>query len=96
MVKSGFWVGLVGPTGCGSEWVSGQKARRSVDVMSFQKMYGLYGLKYHKIQISGDADEICNRRNHEDKKKTWPLFWMIPGEPNTFCNIIALSDSEKH
>ena len=62
-------------------------------------MYGLYGLKYHKIQISGDvtdvgwtdkqgkiellsslaimhpptsADEICNRRNHEDKKKTWP------------------------
>ena len=81
--------------------MSGQKARRSVDVMSFQKMYGLYGLKYHKIQISGDvtdvtdgrtdkqgkiellssleimhppksADEICNRRNPEDKKKTWP------------------------
>ena len=40
------------------EWSEGQWI---VDVMSFQKMYGLHGLygqKYHKMEISGDVTEV--------------------------------------
>ena len=43
----GFWVGLVGLVG---EWAVGQWI---VGVMSFQKMYGLYGLTHHAMDISG-------------------------------------------
>ena len=28
-----------------------------VGVMSFQKMYGLYGLKHHIVEISGDVTD---------------------------------------
>ena len=34
------------------EWSVGQWI---VDAMSFQKMYGLYGLKHHIVEISGDV-----------------------------------------
>ena len=34
------------------EWSVGQWI---VGVMSFQKMYGLYGLKHHIVEISGDV-----------------------------------------
>jgi len=28
-----------------------------VGVISFQKMYGLYGLKHHTVEISGDVTD---------------------------------------
>ena len=34
------------------EWSVGQWI---VGVMSFQKIYGLYGLKHHIVEISGDV-----------------------------------------
>ena len=36
------------------EWAVGQGV---VGVMSFQKMYGLYGLKHHIVDISGDVTD---------------------------------------
>ena len=36
------------------EWSVGQWI---VGVMSFQKMYGLYGLKHHIVEISGDVTD---------------------------------------
>ena len=49
MVRSvGFWVGLVGLMGlCGSvgQWIVG--------VICFQKIFGLFGLKHHIVEISG-------------------------------------------
>ena len=39
-------MGLVGEWSVG-EWIVG--------VMSFQKIYGLYGLKHHIVEISGDV-----------------------------------------
>ena len=39
-----------------------------VGVISFQKIYGLYGLKHHRVEISGDVtdagrtDEQTNKR----------------------------------
>ena len=38
-----------------------------VDVMSFQKMYGLYGLKHHIVEISGDVTD-AGRTTSEDRK----------------------------
>ena len=35
------------------EWIVG--------VMSFQKMYGLYGLKHHIVEISGDVTDADGR-----------------------------------
>ena len=36
------------------EWSVGQWI---VGVISFQKMYGLYGLKHHIVEISGDVTD---------------------------------------
>ena len=40
-----------------SVWVMGEWAvsYRIVGVTSFQKIYGLYGLKHHIVEISGDV-----------------------------------------
>ena len=48
------------------EWSVGQWI---VGVISFQKMYGLYGLKHHIVEISGDvtdAGRTYGRRTRED------------------------------
>ena len=41
----------------GSVWVMGEWAvgHWIVGVTSFQKIYGLYGLKHHIVEISGDV-----------------------------------------
>ena len=41
----------------GSVWVMGEWSvgQWIVGVISFQKMYGLYGLKHHIVEISGDV-----------------------------------------
>ena len=36
------------------EWLVGQWI---VDVVSFQKIFGLYGLKHHIVEISGDVTD---------------------------------------
>ena len=54
----GFWVGLVGLVG---EWAVGQWI---VGVMSFQKMYGLYG-KIHKI--SGYVTDAGRTNNNKGR-----------------------------
>ena len=43
----------------GSEWVMGEWSvgQWIVGVMSFQKIYGLYGLKHHIVEISGDVTD---------------------------------------
>ena len=40
------------------EWSVGQWI---VGVISFQKMYGLYGLKHHIVEISGDVTDPDKR-----------------------------------
>ena len=37
------------------EWSVGQWI---LGVMSFQEMYGLYGLKHHIVEISGDVTDV--------------------------------------
>ena len=49
----GFLVGLVG------QWIVG--------VISFQKMYGLYGLKHHIVEIRGDVTMRDERQTSEDR-----------------------------
>ena len=55
----------------GSVWVMGEWSvdSESVDnelsVMRFQKMYGLYGLKHHIVEISGDVTDAG--RTERDK-----------------------------
>ena len=49
--------GSSGSAGSGNvmgEWSVGQWI---VGVMSFQKMYGFYGLKHHIVEISGDVTD---------------------------------------
>ena len=41
------------------EWSVGQWI---VGVISFQKMYGLYGLKHHIVEISGDVTDPDNQQ----------------------------------
>ena len=50
-------------------WVMGKwsMGRWIVGVISFQKIYGLYGLKHHIVEISGDVtdagrtdEKFCN------------------------------------
>ena len=46
----------------GSVWVMGEWSvgQWIVGVISFQKMYGLYGLKHHIVEISGDVTDAQN------------------------------------
>ena len=46
------------------EWSVGQWI---VGVISFQKMYGLYGLKHHTVEISGDVTDPDNRTTRKDR-----------------------------
>ena len=50
------------------EWSVGQWI---VGVISFQKMYGLYGLKHHIVEISGDVTDAgrTNERTNERQVK---------------------------
>ena len=43
----------------GSVWVMGEWSvgQWIVGVISFQKMYGLYGLRHHIVEISGDVTD---------------------------------------
>ena len=45
------------------EWSVGQWI---VGVISFQKMYGLYGLKHHTVEISGDVTDPDGRTNNKE------------------------------
>ena len=47
------------------EWSVGQWI---VGVISFQKMYGLYGLKHHTVEISGDVTDPDNQPNNQQGK----------------------------
>ena len=47
------------------EWSVGQWI---VGVISFQKMYGLYGLKHHIVEISGDVTD-AGRTNEQTNDK---------------------------
>ena len=47
------------------EWSVGQWI---VGVISFQKMYGLYGLKHHIVEISGDVTD-AGRTNKQTTSK---------------------------
>ena len=41
------------------EWAVGQKW--IVGVMNFHKMFGLYGLRHHIVEISGDVTDAGHR-----------------------------------
>ena len=49
------------------EWSVGQWI---VGVISFQKMYGLYGLKHHIVEISGDVTDASMRDGQTNKQTT--------------------------
>ena len=48
------------------EWSVGQWI---VGVISFQKMYGLYGLKHHIVEISGDVTDPEKQTNERTTRK---------------------------
>ena len=48
------------------EWSVGQWI---VGVISFQKMYGLYGLKHHIVEISGDVTDPDGRTDEQTTRK---------------------------
>ena len=52
---------------CGSVWVMGEWSvgQWIVGVIRFQKMYGLYGLKHHVVEISGDVTDPDNQTTSE-------------------------------
>ena len=57
----------------GSVWVMGEWSvgQWIVGVISFQKMYGLYGLKHLIVEISGDitdADEQTNKQTNNKQR----------------------------
>ena len=47
-------------------WVMGEW---SVGIMSFQKMYGLYGLKHHIVGISGDVIDAARTDGQPTNKE---------------------------
>ena len=48
------------------EWSVGQWI---VGVISFQKMYGLYGLKHHIVEKSGDVTDPDKQTNKQTNNK---------------------------
>ena len=38
-----------------------------VDVKGFQKIYGLYGLKHHIVEKSGDVTDPDGRTNNKER-----------------------------
>ena len=54
----------------GSVWVMGEWSVGYwiVGVTSFQKIYGLYGLKHLKVEISGDVTKVGRTDNQPTRK----------------------------
>ena len=81
MVRSGeFLVDLVGL--CGSVWVMGEWSADQwiAGVLCFQKMYGLYGLKHHVVEMSPMRDnQTMNERMEEQSKIELLTKWMLDG-----------------
>ena len=48
------------------EWSVGQWI---VGVLSFQRMYGLYGLKHYTVEISGDVTDPDGQTNEQQQGK---------------------------
>ena len=66
------WVVLGGSGGSGGSGnaIGEEKVGQwIVGVISFQKMYGLYGLKHHIVEISGDVTDAgrTNKQTNNDK-----------------------------
>ena len=63
----------------GSVWVMGEWAvgHWIVGVMSFQKIYGLYGLKHHIVEISEDVTNVgqTDGRTTREDMATQLLIW---------------------
>ena len=64
------------------EWSVGQWI---VGVISFQKMYGLYGLKHHIVEIRGD---VTMRDKQTTTEHCYSANWMLESE---FRNILFTS-----
>ena len=71
VVLCGLWVGFVGMVGLCGWWGSGQWAvgQWIVGVTSFQKIYGLYGLKHLKVEISGDVTKAGRDGTDNQRRK---------------------------
>ena len=56
------------------EWSVGQWI---VDVRSFQKIFGLYGLKHHIVEISGDVTDAgrTDEQTTSEDSATQLLIW---------------------
>ena len=56
------------------EWSVGQWI---VGVISFQKMFGLYGLKHHIVEISGDVTDAgrTDKQTTSEDRATQLLIW---------------------
>ena len=64
------------------EWSVGQWI---VGVISFQKMYGLYGLKHHIVEIRGDVTMRDGRRRTNEQVKIELLSqWKLEAESHNF------------
>ena len=61
----------------GSVWVMGEWSvgQWIVDVRSFQKIFGLYGLKHHIVEISGDVTDAG--REKQQAKIDLLSFWSV-------------------
>ena len=59
------------------EWSLGQWI---VGVISFKKIYGLYGLKHHIVEICGDVTDAGRTTNDDEQGKIVLLSqWMLDG-----------------
>ena len=56
----------------GAVWVMGEQSVSQwiLGVISFQKMYGLYGLKHHIVEISGDVTDAGQTNERTNKRTT--------------------------
>ena len=73
MVLGGF-DGSGGSGNVMGEWSVGQWI---VGVISFQKMYGLYGLKHYIVETSGDVTNAgrTNKQTTREDRATQRLIW---------------------
>ena len=57
----------------GSVWVMGELAvgQWIVGVTSFQKIYGLYGLKHHIVDLLSSPDFSCGRAGGRDGNRRY-------------------------
>ena len=71
------------------EWSVGQWI---VGVISFQKMYGLYGLKHHIVEISGDVTDAgrTNKRTNKQTTSEDRATQLLICEPLSLANILSL------